>query len=99
MPTRDLFPTQFHEGAIGDPALVADLADAVRALARDDTAGRAWSKANGYAGYTSYASLNDLPLRDPAFADLKRVLDREVAAFARAAAFDLGGRRLKLDSL
>src|SRR5690606_19032194 len=50
-------------------------------------------------GYTSYASLNDLPVRDPAFADLKRLLDRHVARFAEACAFDLGGRRLKLDSI
>ena len=44
-------------------------------------------------------SLDDLPIRDPAFADLKRHLDRHVALFAKEAGMDLGGRRLKLDSL
>ena len=68
-------------------------------LALEDRAGRNWSKAHGYRGYTSYASLDDLPLRDPAFADLVRALNRHVAAFARDCAFDLGGRRLKLDHL
>jgi uncharacterized protein (TIGR02466 family) len=68
-------------------------------LAQEDTAGRRWSRDHGYRGYTSYASLNDLPRRDPVFDDLRRVLDRHVARFAEAAAFDLGGRRLKLDSL
>jgi len=68
-------------------------------LAEDDTAGRRWAKEHGYSGYTSYASLNDLPVRDPAFGDLKRVLDRHVAKFADACRFDLEGRKLKLDSL
>lgn len=99
MPTRSLFATQFYEGRINDADLIAEVEASVRALAEDDRAGRGWSKANGYRGYTSYASLDDLPLRDPVFADLKRALDKHVAGFARDCAFDLGGRRLKLDSL
>lgn len=96
---RALFPTLFYEAVVDNAALVADLDASCRALAEEDRAGRAWSKAHQYRGYTSYASLNDLPARDPAFADLKRHLDRHVAAFAREAGMDLGGRRLKLDSL
>ena len=99
MPVRALFPTLFYEAQVDAPDLLADLDDSCRALAAEDRAGRAWSKAHGYLGYTSYASLNDLPLRDPVFAELKRHLDRHVAAFAKEAGFDLGGRRLKLDSL
>lgn len=99
MPSRALFPTLFYEGDLGDDALLAELDDACRALAVEDRAGRAWSKAHGYRGYTSYASLNDLPVRDPRFGDLARVLNRHVAAFARDCGFDLGGKRLKLDSL
>ena len=99
MTTRPLFCTPLYEAALSDDALLAELADAVRALAAEDRAGRAWSKANGYRGYTSYASLNDLPRRDPRFADLVRALDRHAAAFAKACAFDLAGRKLKLDSL
>ncbi|MBD8679166.1 TIGR02466 family protein [Sphingomonas sp. CFBP 13720] len=99
MTVRSLFPTTLYEEAIADDALIADLDASVRMLAEEDMAGRRWSKAHAYRGYTSYASLNDLPMRDPAFADLKRVLDRHVAAFAAACGFDLAGRRLKLDSL
>ncbi|MBV9930016.1 MAG: hypothetical protein JO013_03620 [Alphaproteobacteria bacterium] len=99
MTVRTLFATRFYEGALDDPALVAALDASSRALAEEDGAGRRWSKAHGYRGYTSYASLNDLPRRDPAFADLVRRLNRHVAAFADACALDLGGRRLKLDSL
>ena len=39
------------------------------------------------------------PLRDPRFGELVKLLNRHVAAFAKDCAFDLGGRRLKLDSL
>ncbi|MEZ0497190.1 TIGR02466 family protein [Sphingomonas sp. IW22] len=99
MTVRSLFTTRFYEGRIEDAALLAEVEAASLALSSDDMAGRRWSKDHGYRGYTSYASLDDLPIRDPAFADLKRVLDRHVAAFARECAFDLGGRRLKLDSL
>ena len=99
MSSRSLFATLFYEGALDDPTLVAELDDACRALADEDEAGRRWSREHGYRGYTSYASLNDLPVRDPRFADLVRLLNRHVAAFAAECAFDLHGRRLKLDSL
>ena len=99
MPTRSLFATRFYESPLADADLIDELDDAIRELAVDDRAGRAWSKEHSYRGYTSYASLNDLPTRDPRFGDLKRLLDRHVTAFAKECAFDLGGRRLKLDSL
>ena len=98
MSLRRLFATPLYEGALGDDALVAELERSCRDLAEHDRAGRHWSKAHGYRGYTSYASLNDLPVRDPAFGDLVRLLNRHVAAFAAGCAFDLGGRKLKLDS-
>jgi uncharacterized protein (TIGR02466 family) len=93
-----LFPTLVYEDQLGDAALLAALEHSVRTLASDDMAGRRWAREHGYRGYTSYASLNDLPTRDPAFADLKRHLDRHVARFAEACAFDLT-RKLRLDSL
>ena len=99
MTTRSLFATRLYEGQLGDAALLEELERSCLMLAQDDRAGRTWSKAHGYGGYTSYASLNDLPVRDPAFGDLVRVLNQHVAAFARDCAFDLGGRKLKLDSL
>lgn len=99
MLVRPLFATQFYSGRIDDAALIAGLDQAVRALAVEDAAGRRWCREHGYRGYTSYASLNDLPQRDPRFADLVRQLNRHAAAFADACAFDLGGRRPKLDSL
>lgn len=94
MSVRTLFPTRLYQGQVD----VAELADSVRVLARDDRAGRRWCREHGYRGYTSYASLDDLPLRDPAFADLARALDRHVRGFSEASGFRLA-KRLKLDSL
>jgi uncharacterized protein (TIGR02466 family) len=99
MGSRTFFATRFYEGMLEAPGLVEELEEACRLLAAEDEAGRRWSRAHAYRGYTSYASLNDLPQRDPAVADLVRHLNRHVSAFAAECAFDLGGRRLKLDSL
>lgn len=99
MPTRTLFSTRFYQGRIGPARLTGELETSCRSLALEDEAGRRWSREHGYRGYTSYASLDDLPRRDPAFAELVRHLNRHVAAFAADCAFDLGGSRLKLDSL
>ena len=98
MAIRPLFVTRLYEDSFDDPAFVETLAHSCRTLAADDAAGRAWSKERGYPGYPSYAALDDLPVRDPGFAALKRRLDRHVARFADACFFDLG-RRPRLDSL
>jgi uncharacterized protein (TIGR02466 family) len=95
---RDLFVTRLYEAEIGDEALLADLAHSIRSLAADDEAGRRWSREHSYHGYTSYASLNDLPKRDPAVATLARLLTRHAVQFARECAFDLS-RKPRLDSL
>lgn len=99
MSVRSLFATRLYQGTLKDAALVDDLARSCLMLAEDDRAGAAWSKAKGYRGYTSYASLDDLPRRDPVIGDLVKLLDKHVAAFAVDCAFDLAGRKLKLDSL
>ena len=98
MTVRSLFATRLYQGVLNDADFVAELDHSCRILAEDDRAGRAWSKAHGYRGYTSYASLNDLPQRDPVFGELAKRLNKHVAAFAAECAFDLDGRKLKLDS-
>jgi len=95
---RDLFVTKLYEAEIGDGELLDELAHSLRSLAHDDQAGRRWSREHRYAGYTSYASLNDLPRRDPAFAELAKLLARHAAKFAEECAFELP-RKPKLDSL
>ena len=96
MSSRTLFATPLYEAEIADVALLDALAHSIRSLAADDRAGIGWSRAHGYKGYTSYASLDDLPVRDPAFGDLKRLLTRHTVAFAKELAWDV---KPKLDSL
>lgn len=98
MPVRSLFATRLYEAEIGDDALLSDLAHSIRTLAEDDAAGRRWSSEHRYPGYTSYASLNDLAKRDPAFGALAKVLTRHAAQFAGDCAFGLS-RKPRLDSL
>ena len=96
--SRTLFATRLYEAMIDDEQLLGELAHSIRSFAQDDEAGRRWSRDKGYRGYTSYASLNDLPRRDPAFDDLRRLLVRHATSFAADLAFELG-RKPKLDSL
>ena len=98
MTVRDLFVTRLYSADVADAIDLAELAHSIRSLAADDHAGRGWCKANGYAGYTSYASLDDLPRRDPAFGALAKLLVRHAALFAGDLAWDLQ-RKPKLDSL
>jgi uncharacterized protein (TIGR02466 family) len=95
---RPLFVTRLYEADLADSVLLGELSRSIRTLASDDAAGRNWSRKHRYPGYTSYASLNDLPKRDPAFADLAKLFTRHATKFAAECSFDLG-RKPKLDSL
>ena len=100
--TQSLFVTQIYRAGIGGTkthGLNEALHKTCLAIAAEDRAGQRWCKAHHYKGYTSYASLDDLPMRASVFAELQHHLDGHVAAFARALEFDLGRRRLRLDSL
>ena len=99
---RELFVTRLYQASLAGPDYAAfrdELSAAASMLAAEDLAGRRWCKANGYGGYTSYASLGDLPTRATVFGDLKRRLDRHAKAAAKAFDLDLGVGRLALDSL
>ena len=95
---RRLFVTQLYEAQVGDEQLLEDLAHSIRSLAQDDVAGRRWSEEHRYSGYTSYASLNDLPRRDPVIGELSKLLTKHAASFWNDCAFDLA-RKPKLDSI
>ena len=68
-------------------------------LEKGDTAGHAWCEREGYAGYTSYASLDDLPSRATAFGQLKETLDAWAVVFAAEQAWDLSEHTLSLDAM
>jgi uncharacterized protein (TIGR02466 family) len=95
---RPLFVTHLYETEIGGGELLSELARSIRSLAEEDSAGIRWSREHRYRGYTSYASLNDLPRRDPAFADLAKILVKHAVRFSKECAFQLS-RKPRLDSL
>jgi uncharacterized protein (TIGR02466 family) len=99
---ESLFVTRLYRAALAELGKAVDsteLEASCLSIAEDDTAGQVWSEENGYPGYTSYASLDDLPWRFPIFKDLVKVLDKHVAAFVKDLELDLDGKKLKLDSL
>ncbi|MEO1733253.1 MAG: TIGR02466 family protein [Pseudomonadota bacterium] len=96
-----LFVTRVYHAALAEQGTVDadELAQSCYAIANDDEAGQDWCEDHGYPGYTSYASLSDLPWRFPIFAELVRALDGHVAEFADDLEFDLDGRDLKLEDI
>ncbi len=97
-----LFVTRLYRARLaerGAPVDAAELEASCYAIAEDDEAGQRWCAENGYPGYTSYASLTDLPWRFPIFADLVKVLDAHVAAFVEDLEFDLDGRAVTLEDI
>lgn len=94
------FVTEIYRAALpGSRDLNADIEQTTRMLAKDDKAGRAWCKDNGYQGYTSYSSLDDLVSRATCFDRLARLIKPHAEAFAAKLQMDLRGRRLKLDNI
>jgi uncharacterized protein (TIGR02466 family) len=98
MNVRELFPTQVYTAPLGagSTALNRALLDECRRIRDRDAAGRRWSARNYPGGYTSYASLDQLHRMTSTFIRLRERLDRHVAAYARALAWDLRGGKLEM---
>jgi len=99
---RSLFVTRLYHARLseyGAPVDAQELEASCYSIAEDDAAGQAWCEREGYPGYTSYASLSDLPWRFPIFQQVVDSLDRHVMAFAEDLEFDLDGRGLVLEDI
>ena len=99
---KSLFATRLYTAALSDFSTLIDgseLESSCLAIAEDDEAGQNWCEENDFPGYTSYASLTDLDWRFPIFKDLITALDKHVEAFVQDLDFDLGDKKIKLDSL
>jgi uncharacterized protein (TIGR02466 family) len=99
---ESLFATRLYRADLSAyaPKIDADeLAASCYAIAEDDEAGQQWCEENDYPGYTSYASLTDLPWRFPIFKDIVKALDKHIAAFAKDLEFDLGAGKLVLEDI
>jgi len=97
---HSLFVTSLYRARLSRAGALNDvLAKTCLAFAAEDRAGQRWSRKHGYKGYTSYASLNDLPERASVFTELVGQIDTHVRRFGKALDYDLNGKKLVLDSL
>lgn len=97
-----LFVTRLYHSTLSEFGCELDAGEleaSCVSIAVDDIAGQNWCEENGYPGYTSYASLTDLPWRFPVFAEIVAALDAHVAAFAKDLEFDLDDRELRLEDI
>jgi uncharacterized protein (TIGR02466 family) len=100
MTTTRLFVTDIYKATLDNAReLNADIEQATKMLAKEDKAGRAWCRENGYQGYTSYSSLDDLPQRATCFDTLVKLIKPHADKFADALQMDLRGKKLKLDNI
>lgn len=83
----------------GAASLNASLEQLALDLSQQDERGIAWCSRHGYAGYTSYASIPDLSETSPACRKLRRHVERQALAFARALHWDLRGGKPRVDTL
>ncbi len=97
--TRSLFTTPLYQSRLSEALDADELAASCLSIAGDDEAGQDWCELNDFPGYTSYASLTDLPWRFPIFEQVKVALDQHVADFAKELHFDLQGGTLELEDL
>jgi uncharacterized protein (TIGR02466 family) len=95
-----LFPTHLYRADKAVPdTLNAALEVASFDLAHNDVAGNRWCEKHGYAGYTSFGSINNLALEHATFRKLEKILDRHAFEFAKALQWDIGKRKPVCDSL
>ena len=99
MTLQTLFPTRLRHAKIGDEPLRTSLEKVCWVLEDEDDAGNDWCDNEGYDGYTSYASLDDLPERFPEVAELQAFLDADAAKFARDLHWDMQDQALELNGL
>ena len=98
MSLLQLFPTRVYTATIARSPddLNTRLQCECRALAVEDSAGIAWSRANYPGGYTSYNSIARMHRMSPTFAALEKRIDAHVRRFTRSLDFDLTARRLEM---
>ena len=97
---QSYFPTLIYRSDhAARQRLNLELEDASLMLAQEDAAGMRWCAKHGYNGYTSFASIADLPDRVPAFAALEKLLDKHALAFTKALHWDIRGGKPACDSM
>ncbi|MEE2877463.1 MAG: TIGR02466 family protein [Pseudomonadota bacterium] len=99
MTIRTLFPTRLYHARLEGETWLEELEDACWMIEDGDEAGHTWCEDKGYPGYTSYASLDDLPSRVTVFEALAETLHEHAWSFAQAHHWDVDRDQLSLDAI
>ncbi len=101
MSIEKLFPTYLYSEKLGGPDssdLRSDLLKECLKIREIDEEGEAWSKLNYVGGYTSYGSMDRLHDMSPNFARLKKLIDRHVKKYIKAAELDVDTESIHMNS-
>ena len=99
-PVESLFPTLIYRAELPNPhVLNLELGDAALSLSQHDRKGLRWCEKHGYAGYTSYASIDDLAARSKPFAKLEKIIHAHAAIFSKSLQWNLQGQKPICDSM
>jgi uncharacterized protein (TIGR02466 family) len=97
---ESLFPTLVYRAEVLDAArLNVELENAALSLSQHDAKGRRWCEKHGYAGYTSYGSIEDLSRRSKPFARLEKIIRAHAGEFAKSLQWNLRGGKPLCDSM
>lgn len=98
---QEYFPSLILQKRIvrANSSLIHDLLAECQTFSAQDGRGQVWSKKNYPGGYTSYASLPPLDQLSPTFAELKKLIDRQLADYISALEMDIQPKALFLSSM
>lgn len=103
MGVQQVFATEIHHESLatthGWLELNDDLESVALNLAEEDQAGIRWCNENGYDGYTSYASLDDLTRRASCFEALHELLHPHIVRIALHHQWELRSSKIVLDNM
>ena len=103
MASHQFFATDIHQESLtsthGWLELNDDLEAFALSLAEEDMAGIRWCEENGYDGYTSYSSLDDLTRRASCFEELHQLLQPRIVRIALLHQWELRSSKIVLDNM
>lgn len=103
MSSEKFFATEIHHESLASThgwlELNDDLESMALNLADEDEGGIRWCAENGYDGYTSYASLDDLTRRASCFEALHELLHPHIVRIALLHQWELRSSKIVLDNM
>lgn len=103
MSSQLFFATDIHHESLASTHGWLELNDDLEAMAlslsEEDQSGIQWCRENGYDGYTSYASLDDLTRRASCFEELHELLHPHVVRIALLHQWELRSSKIVLDNM